>query len=99
MHVSTTLSPSVLAALNAMLVAGVQVPDRGTTDVLHTATLDFGKGLQADIKLVNSEGGPYIDPVLFFNGSECGLLEPRFTRFEGSYEFTLDGEIYTAVVQ
>lgn len=52
--------------------------------VIDCITIDFGNGIEADIKLVNSSWtppeedgcGPYIDAVLFENGQEIECLEP-----------------------
>jgi len=81
------LDASHLATFNAWLAESCAVGDAGRDEVLHTASTDFGSGWEADIKIVNSEDGPYVDAVLFHNGSEVMCLEPEFEQFDGQYIF------------
>ena len=62
--------------------------DLTTEENPFTFTADFGNGLEADIKVVNADP-PYVDPVLFLNGNEVGLLPPDAETLEGEYIFQL----------
>jgi len=88
MHTKTIVLPkSTIARVNKMLNAGAEIEDAGQDDVLETFTAKFDHdGHEADIKVVNSDGGPYIDAVLFQNGNEVDLLEPSY-RLDGEYAF------------
>lgn len=44
--------------------------------VLHVFTVDFGGGIEADIKVCNGDTGPWVDAVLFDQGREVQILEP-----------------------
>ena len=68
-------------------------------DVPFMVTLDFGGGIQADIKCCNGshDSGPYVDPVLFDNGHEVQSLEVRDT-FVGLYWFTYKDQTFVASV-
>ena len=83
------LNAGQLAAFNAWLAESCAVGDAGRDEVLHTETTDFGFGWEADIKIVNSESGPYVDAVLFHNGCEVMCLEPEFEQFDGQYMFNI----------
>jgi len=59
-------------------------------------TANFGDGIEADIKVCGvkethdaeeDECTPYVDAVLFENGSEIGCIEPSFDTLEGEYLF------------
>lgn len=50
-----------------------------------------------DIKVVNSESGPFVDAVLFRDGHEVCLLEPGFDSIRGEYRFEVEG--YSIVVE
>ena len=76
-------------------LSGSRVVDRGADEVLLTVSTEVEgprPGLEVDIKVVNSESGPYVDAVLFENGSEVYALEPSFEQLRGEYRFELDGE-------
>jgi hypothetical protein len=67
--------------------------------VIATYTVQFANGAQADIKVVNSQDGPYVDPVLFDqNGCEIALIEPQYELL-GQYQWFVDGITYTAILQ
>ena len=60
--------------------------DSDRDGIIDCITVDFGEGIQADLKLCNGEP-PYIDPVLFDNGNEVMFLEAFATTVEGEYSF------------
>lgn len=67
-------------------------------EVLHKETVDFGQGIEVDIKVVNSTP-PYVDAVLFHDGCEVGLLEPEFETIDGQYCFQYDDEFYRLTIK
>ena len=71
-------------------------PDCGPNEVIHTLTAHFGGGIEADIKVCNGDS-PYVDPVLFENGSELLALDVTDTLL-GSYRFVLDQQEYIVEV-
>lgn len=72
-------------------------------DETITETVDFGDGVEMDIKLVicEDEESPYTEAVLFKNGSEITHTDVEYD-FEGEwvleYETDKQTHIYTAVV-
>jgi len=52
-------------------------PGTRKPDTIATFTANFGGGLEADIKVCNTESDskPYVDAVLFQDGCEVGLLD------------------------
>ena len=78
------------------------VADAGPDEVLLEVTTAVEgpptrDGLEVDVKVVNSESGPYIDAVLFEDGREVYALPPSFDSICGEYIFEVDG--YEIVVQ
>ena len=73
-------------------------PKNDRDGICQTMTAQFDNGIEADIKICNSENGPWIDPVLFFNGSEIGVLEPQYT-IEGEYLFEIDENEFIVKVE
>lgn len=71
--------------------------DYGRDQIIKTYTAKFEGGIEADIKVCNSEDGVWIDPVLFHNGSEVALIEPQYTLL-GGYPFKCDGDTYIVTV-
>jgi hypothetical protein len=61
--------------LEAELRAGKQVADAGRTEILFQHTVQFSGDIQMDIKVVNSEDGPWTEGVLFDLGGEIGCTE------------------------
>jgi hypothetical protein len=70
-----SLSPSMFDKLTAMLRAGTQVEDAGAGEVLFQETVQFSGDVEMDIKVVNSEDGPWTEGVLFCGGSEVSPTE------------------------
>jgi hypothetical protein len=73
------------------------VEDVGRDDVIKTFTVDFGGGLEVDIKVCNGDG-PYVDAVLFLDGHEVEVLEPS-DELLGEYPFNYNGDSYTVDIQ
>ncbi len=67
-------------------------------DETITHTVDFGSGIQADIKLVIcEEDSPYTEGVLFLNGYELTHTEPS-DEYLGKWNFELSGNEYVVIV-
>ena len=69
------------------------IPECGLDDVYETWTANFGKGIEVDIKLVNTSNGPYIDAILFAGGIEMVVLEPQYVLL-GEYPFEHNDKNY-----
>jgi len=73
---------------------------------IQTYTANFGNGVEADIKVCgvqesiepNDQPNPYVDPVLFDNGSEVCVGEVG-DELEGEYLFEYDNEEYQVLVK
>lgn len=74
------------------------IPDAGRCEVVTTYTAIFGGGIEADIKVCNSESSPYIDAVLFEDGCEIALLDVSDILL-GEYIFMVDEDTYTVLVE
>ena len=70
-------------------------PGHAEDAVLACYTVDFGEGIQADIKVCNGDSGPWIDAILFDQGHEVQVLEPS-TVLLGSYKFQYNDKEYDA---
>ena len=82
--VTIYVEPEIMDFCNALLQREDRDPE--TEEIPYTFTADFGNGIEADIKVVNADP-PYIDAVLFEDGSELFCLEPCFDKLEGVYYF------------
>lgn len=74
------------------------ISEAGRCEVVTTYTAKFGDGIEADIKVCNSESSPYIDAVLFEDGFEIGLLDVSDVLL-GEYIFIVDDNTYTVLVE
>lgn len=90
---------SLLKQFKKWLALNSAVEDAGYEEMLYKVTAVFPMGIEADIKLVNSSSGPYVDAVLFRDGCEIALLEPSYETFEGEYIFIVDGIEYVVEVK
>jgi hypothetical protein len=72
-----------LDVLNKMLESQEEIRDE--PDVIETYTARFTDGYEADIKVCNGDG-PYVDAVLFLDGSEVCVLEAS-DQVDGIYQF------------
>jgi hypothetical protein len=72
-------------------------PDAGQDEVMLLLRTDFGDGIEADIKVCNGNT-PYVDPVLFNNGSEVCVGEVSDT-LVGDYAFDYAGETYKVKIK
>lgn len=93
-----TLSPDELGVLNSFLELTEGIKDQ--PEILATYTVDFGNGIEADIKVVNGceDSGPYVDPVLFRDGNEVVVIEAA-DQLDGEYVFWYDDKQYIAIVR
>jgi hypothetical protein len=94
-HEATTIVKHTLVnTANGFIRRNKTVEDAGKSEILHKVTVDFGMiegcHYEADIKVVNSENGPYVDPVLFRDGNEVCVIEPASGRLDGEYIFLVD---------
>lgn len=64
---------------------------------IETMTVDFGKGIEADIKVCFERETTYVDPVLFHNGCEVSVGEVSYELL-GEYEFEYEGIEYVVEV-
>ncbi len=64
---------------------------------LQTYTVDFGNGIEADIKVCAGQTNLFVDPVLFHNGSEVCVLETA-DEVDGEYFFEYEGVTYIAEI-
>ena len=69
-------------------------------EILFVETVKFLNGFQADIKLVQGDPTPYVDPVLFDErGQELAVLEPDSEAYDGEYVFHYSDNVFTVVVE
>lgn len=94
--VSIKVDNNVLDFCNNLL----QSKDRclETEENPFTFTANFGQGIEADIKVVNADP-PYIDPVLFLDGNEVGLMPADADTLNGEYVFTLGAKKYRVIIE
>lgn len=74
---------------NDALSLNKQHPDGKESQTLDEFTVDFGNGINVDIKLCNGDTGPWIDSILFENGNEIFALEPCSEKVEGEYSWPI----------
>ncbi len=76
------------------------IPDAGECETIKTWTAFFGDHIEADIKVVNGDGGPYVDAVLFEEGCEITFLDVGDT-LVGEYIFydRYDEREYKVIVE
>ncbi len=101
MQIQTIQVPIIDAnMIQSWLDSGVQIPDAGEIETVKIYTTMFAGDVEADIKVCNSDDGPYIDAVWFDDGIEIGFLEVRDTLL-GEYVFTdkYDGAEYKVIVE
>lgn len=70
---------------------------RRNNQVDLTLTAKFGDGIEADIKVIDTDTGPWIDAILFDNGSEQVVIEPQYVLL-GKYPFEYDNKKYVVQV-
>jgi hypothetical protein len=70
--------------------------DEDTT--LETYTFKFTKEIEGDIKICSGQNNLYIDPVLFYKGCECCVLDPEF-EIDGEYSFEYDNVEYVGIIE
>lgn len=72
---------------NLLLELDKAVEKTGRDELICKWTAEWEDGLQVDLKIVNSEDGPYIDPVVFNQqGAQIDFMEQQF-ELEGDYTF------------
>ena len=80
-HESVLLIPTHDAEeAQRLLDTDVAIPDCGHDGIYQTWSGSFKDGTQFDIKVVNTDNGPYVDAVLFDEkGHEISVCEPAYT--------------------
>lgn len=87
------ISKSKREEINKMLELNEAVGGKELNGVIiesFTAKVE-DTSLEVDIKLVDTEDGPYLDIILFEDGYEMYCLEPQYELNE-EYEFEYEGE-------
>lgn len=84
--------------INKVLAAGEPDTQSDKDGTIYVFSVSFGNGYEVDIKVCNGDP-PYIDPVLFLNGSDACILEPDAESIEGEYEFDHDGQKFVVIVE
>jgi hypothetical protein len=82
------------------LSTGRAIPDCARDEVVYIFTADFGNGYEMDVKVCNAEtenGGAFIDPVLFYKGSEVACAEVGGS-LDCDYNIEYGNTIYTMVL-
>lgn len=95
--VTIFLQPPTIAQYQAMLDNNIPSSLVSEYEVIETFTAKFEDGIEADIKICNSEDGIWIDPVLFKDGWEVQALDPEY-ELKGLYIFQYDNEDYIVEV-
>lgn len=94
--ISTQLTDSI----NDLLKMNESLSDCGNGEILFTFTsIIENSTYEVDIKVVNSDSGPYVDAVLFDENLEVFSLEPSFERIDGEYIFDLEDCTITVNVE
>ena len=87
-----------LAEVQRLLDSNELIPDCRDAEVYQKWTGKFPDGFECDIKLVNAEGGPYLDCVLFdHHGCELAVIEPAYS-LPGEYTWHLGSDEYVCRV-
>ena len=97
-YIVVAIDKRIMQEMQKLLDKDMPVEDAGSDEVMNTFTVDFGDGIEADIKFCNTDNGPYIDAVLFNQGSEVFVLDPQYI-FEGEYSFEFGGVNYTLTIK
>lgn len=75
----TTLTIEEGKKINDLLKEKSAIADFGDDEVIYSFTAKFNNGYQSDIRLINSEDGPFLDLTLFDDeGSEITCLDPMY---------------------
>jgi hypothetical protein len=99
--VTTTvfIPKQILTCLNKWLSGNRAVESSGHNEILYKVFVEFSDNIEADIKVVNCEGGPYVDAVLFENNNEVMCLEPSYEQLHGEYIFEFNNVQYIAILK
>jgi len=95
------LDPDIIAHYNALLQRTTQDPNHKRDSIIEVWTVAFSTkpGFEVDIKVINGciDSGPYIDPVLFDEGSEITTIDIA-DQLDREYVFSYDGEEFRVTV-
>lgn len=84
--------------IQAWLDSNQPIPDVGLTETIKIYTAVFMVDFEVNIKVCNTEIGPYVDVVLFEAGNEILCLEVRYTLL-GTYYFRDTTDVYKVVIE
>lgn len=86
-----------LVRLQAIIDGKSPWPERTlyAEDIISVLAIEFGDGWEMDINIVKGEPTPYVDAILFHDGSEVYTWEIR-ERVTGCWELVLGGDINRA---
>ena len=75
-------------------------PSYGECETIRRYVVPFidEPDIEVEIKICNSDSGPYVDAIMFEAGCEIGFLEPRNT-FLGVYDFRDEQDFYRVIVE
>ena len=87
-----------LSEANEILKRTDFVEDAGRDELLYSFSVSFGNGIEADIKVYNGDG-PFVDAILFHDGSEVFIMEPCVEQLDGEYIFEYLGHKYIVNIE
>lgn len=90
-----------LDCLNGLLKQTKWVQGASDRDqIIHVVSVAFSESpdWEADIQVVNSASGPYVDPVLFHDGVEVCALDVR-DQLDGDYVFAAADKTFAVAVR
>jgi hypothetical protein len=67
-------------------------------DILWIKTVEFEDELEADLKIVNAENGPFVEMVLFKDGLEIACCDAMTDIFEDEYFVSWQHECFKIIV-
>ena len=97
-HVTCTLDKYIAQEIQTLLDKDVAVEDAGSDEIMNTFTVDFGDGIQVDINFINTDSGPYLDAILFNQGSEVYVAEPSW-QLVGEYDLMFGDTQYILTIK
>ncbi|KKN28033.1 hypothetical protein LCGC14_0858450 [marine sediment metagenome] len=93
-----TLPKARVEEINALLRKKERVAvDDPDTDLLDSVSVEFPDGWIADIRVLNSDTGPYLDPILWDDcGNERACLDSGDTQEFSPRHYIFDGSDFEA---
>lgn len=97
-HATLKVADDEAILIQGWLDTDKPIPDTGPCETVYRYTATFDFNIEADIKVCNSDTGPYIDAVLFEDGCEIGFLEVGGVLL-GEYIFEDNDKMYVVTVE